>query len=513
MKNFLLLFIAFLGFTSLLEAQSFDSPCGTKTGRSQWLKDYQKNPAAYTKGGDTTLYVAMSIHIVGTDSGTGYYPMNSLIQAFCKLNELYEPTGIQFFMQGDVHYINNSAYYQHETVLEGAQMMFEHNIPNTLNCYFVSDPAGNCGYNLPYAGLTNAKSCAGPDDVTWAHEVGHALNLPHPFYGWEGGVSHDGSVDHSYSDPAPELITVDYTYFQDTLIMDTMIIDTVIVEKVDGSNCTQAADGFCDTSPDYLAGRWNCNVDGVSSVFQTDPNGETFQSDGSLIMAYSDDQCQTRFTNDQQAAMRADILDEHPDWLSLETVLGSVEGPATLLGPINGEIMMGLTAELSWEAVPNATHYVVQISRLSSFPSGLTEEFITTNTSVVTEELLDNKTYYWKVLAYNKQQFCSSFTDNETFLVQHPTAVNEIAALSDVRIYPQPLKANQDLLLALEMTENWDGYIRLYSVLGQKTLEQAVSLHEGNNQLRIATSGLSKGVYLLELTNGLGRMTQKIVVQ
>ena len=86
--------------------------------------------------------------------------------------------------------------------------------------------------------------------------------------------------------PAPEFIlSSSVTWYQDTLVLDTTYIDTVWVEKMDGSNCHYAADGFCDTSPDYIDYRWPCNDNLESNVTQMDPNGETFQSDGSLFMS------------------------------------------------------------------------------------------------------------------------------------------------------------------------------------------------------------------------------------
>ncbi len=368
--------ILLLIFAVPLTAQYFGNPnaCGTGQGRSAWLKDYQLKPNDFRKGGDTIIYVAMAVHIVGTNNGGGYYSEATFLDAFCLLNEYFLPSGIQFVISGDILYHNNTAYYDHATVLEGYEMMAEYNVPDALNTYFVGNPAGNCGYNLPYAGIANSNSCSGPNDVTWAHEVGHALSLPHPFLGWEGGVSWDGSVDHNFSDPAPERVTYDYTFFQDTLILDTLIIDTAYVERVDGSNCHFAADGFCDTPPDYLAVRWSCNGNGTSPTTQHDPADQVFQSEGSFIMNYANDDCQTRFSLEQQQAMRAFLYDQRAHWILvfIPPLPGQVTEVPNQVAPINGEIQNVFAAELSWEVVPEATQYVVQVSRLSSFPPALT---------------------------------------------------------------------------------------------------------------------------------------------
>ncbi|MCB0574414.1 MAG: metalloprotease, partial [Saprospiraceae bacterium] len=102
------------------------------------------------------------------------------------LNEDYAATGIRFYFKDDWNLINSTAWYQHANIPQGIDMMLTNNVPDALNAYFASNVAGNCGYNLPYAGVAVAHNCAATGDHTWAHEVGHALSLPHPFIGWEG---------------------------------------------------------------------------------------------------------------------------------------------------------------------------------------------------------------------------------------------------------------------------------------------------------------------------------------
>lgn len=503
-----------LSFSML--AQSDFSPenfCANQQGRSKWLKQYQAHPEHFSKGGDTTIYVAMTVHLLGTDSGTGYYSEKNLLDAFCLLNESYEPAGIQFFLAGDILYHNNSAYYQHSSVLEGGQMMFEYNVPNTLNTYFVSDPAGNCGYNLPYAGIANAISCSGPNDITWSHEVGHGLSLPHPFLGWEGGVSWDGSVDHNFNDPAPTQVTYDYTYFQDTLILDTMIIDTTFVELVDGSNCTIAADGFCDTPPDYLASRWNCNGNGVSGTVQHDPADVAFQSDGSLIMNYANDACQNRFSEEQQSAMRAFLYDQRSQWISADPALAPVEQTATLISPIGGEIQQNFAAELTWSAVPNATQYLVQVSRLSSFPSALTDNYLTSGNSLIVDELSEDRTYFWRVRAFNNYHTCSEFTATESFELTFPVATTEINEMKEWRVYPQPVDGQQYLQVSWQMKAAWNGTLSFHNALGQTLWTQSLSLNSGQNNNQIELNDAPAGLYYLRLQSGSQHQVMRVMVE
>lgn len=499
-----------LGYTF---AQSPLKPCGTVGAKSSWLQKYQADPAAFQKNIDTIIYVPLTIHLVGTEGGTGFFKHGDLLDALCTLNEDFETSNIQFYVEGSINYLYSNAWYQHQTILQGGEMMFTNNIENTLNCYFVSDPAGNCGYNLPYAGIAVAKSCAKPTDHTWSHEVGHALSLPHPFLGWEGGVSYDNSVSHNFTDPAPLTVTYDYTYFLDTLILDTLIIDTALVEFVDGSNCSVAADGFCDTSPDYIASRWNCNTNLESPLVQKDPNGVEFRSDATLIMSYANDNCAYRFSDEQIAAMRANLYDEKPDLLYNQTSEELVELTPELFEPIDNELVQYNYVELQWEEVPNASHYVIQVSLLSSFSPSLTKTYISNENAILIDDLADQKKYYWKVRPYNNYHFCTEFSAYQRFETENMVGVKEIDELVSMQVYPTILKPNDKLNVIAFANEAFDGKVKLFNNLGELITEIQYSFSQGSNTFIFEmTKELSAGFYFLTLNVRGKVLMEKLIV-
>lgn len=518
-----MLLIACLCAPLMLSAQHVNhadlKPCGTIEGRSAWLKQYQLQPERYEKNLDTLLYVPLTIHLLGTDEGLGFFPLAKLFDALCTLNSDYEQANIQFYIEGDIRYLANTAWNDHATVLEGAAMMFANNVENTLNCYFVTNPASNCGYNLPYAGIAMSKSCADAGDHTWAHEVGHAFSLPHPFLGWEGGVSHDNSVSHNFSNPAPPYVTYDYTYFKDTLILDTTIIDTAWVELVDGSNCAFAADGFCDTAPDYLAGRWPCNNDLESNILQTDPNGVQFRSDATLFMSYSNDNCPDRFSPDQIAAMRANLQDEKPNLLYNQTPGPDLaDAPTDLLSPILNQSVHYAAVDLEWTPVEGADGYVIQISRLANFSPTLTTEYAAgASANLLVTDLDNNKTYYWRVRAYNFYDGCSTFSASASFkTIELETATNDRPLAGKLRVYPNPLSQKEALYFELpEATATAFTSISLMDVSG-KTL-WAASLGDldliADQSFRMNLPAIPAGLYLLKVISDQQQWIEKVVVE
>ncbi|MCB0547238.1 MAG: zinc-dependent metalloprotease [Phaeodactylibacter sp.] len=476
---------------------------------------YQQNPQAHFRNMDTILYVPLTLHLVGQDNGSGYFGQYRLLDALCQLNADYEEANIQFFVEGEPRFLPNSAWNNHGDVLEGAEMMFLNNVANTINTYFVTDPAGNCGYNLPYAGIAMSKSCSGPSDHTWAHEVGHNLSVQHPFLGWEGGVSYDGSVPHNFNDPAPLTVTYDYTYFKDTLIVDTLIIDTALVELVNGSNCHIAADGFCDTSPDYISQRWNCNGNGQSSVEQTDPTGAKFRSDGSLIMGYSDDACQARFTPEQIAAMRANLYEEKPDYLYNQTPLAAVStSPISVITPQEDELVQYDAVYLEWEPLEHATHYLVQVSPVPSFSGALASEYLlTTNAITLPEALTLDRNYYWRVRGYNSHSFCNPATPTQRFRTAQLTAANSIELVSNFRISPNPTASSSPIWLEFEAEKAFSANLKLVAPTGQVISSQAMEIQTGSNRFEIATETLAPGMYFLWVEGEDGRAVERVVVR
>ena len=221
-KTYFFALLSLLSF-STLRAQEI-TPCATPAEKSEWLIRYQRNKPSFPRTFDT-IYVPMTIHLLGDDSGAGYFPLRKVLDDVCALNEDFAPSGIRFYIEGDIRYINNSDYYVHEEFGPGFDMMEEHNVENTINCYFVENPAGACGYSIYGLGVALGHNCMAATDNTWTHEMGHAFSLPHTFYGWEG-------INHSFAQPAPEEV------------------DGVQVEFVSGANCEDAADGFCDTPAD-----------------------------------------------------------------------------------------------------------------------------------------------------------------------------------------------------------------------------------------------------------------------
>ena len=153
---------------------------------------------------------------------------------------------------------------------------------------FVNDPAGACGYYSPFRdAIAIRKSCSAPNSTTLVHELGHFFSLPHTFNGWENGAVPTN----------PEKVT----------------------RTGPSANCSSTGDKFCDTEADYQGERWFCPYNDI----KFDSNNDQYHPDSSIYMGYASDECMTRFSNMEIAAMqfnqstRTNLTASFPGWQNL----------------------------------------------------------------------------------------------------------------------------------------------------------------------------------------------------
>lgn len=502
MKNFTIILVLFVIFSKSVIAQEEVYPCGTPNHLTDWDKEYNNHPENFNRGGDSVLYIPLSLHNVGTDQGTGYLAYTRIVESLCRINEDYKPYNIQFFVPSEVTFINNSAWNNHQEILIGAEMMFQNNIKNTLNIYYNSTAAGNAGYNLPYAGISMLKSYVNGTAHTLTHEIGHAFSVQHTFLGWEG-KHYDNSF---YANPAPQKVTYDYTLFKDSLITNKTIIDTAFVEYVDGSNCSISADKTCDTKPDYLAYRWSCNTDGTSTQLQKDPNGVDFRSDGTLYMSYSNDACQNRFTDGQIARMRANILSKKKDMLFDQSPPNIISNNTLQSFPIDSQLVQYDKVKLEWDVTPNATKYIVQLSRFKAYDIIEFDTVVTINSVNITKSLLKDRVYHWRVKPLNSKYFCTNFS-NQIFKTADLVNNIEIEELG-LELYPNPVN-NDRTIYILNNKLNEKSLLRIFNSLGEEVDSQY--LDSNSNQIQIPYT-ISNGIYLLQFSHKDKIITKKISI-
>lgn len=469
--------------------------CGT-TGASEWFKWYVQHRDEFSQdrgGSDTTwLYVPVTVQITGTDEGTGYFNTELAIRDLDNMNRQYEPAYIRFYlMPGDPFRFLNSSYWNDHGWDGGANLIQTNKLPNRLNAFVVKNPAGNCGYSWMDA-IVLGKNCSGVKNTTWAHEAGHHFSLPHPFLGWE-------SETWDYNEPAPQFVGGNE------------------VEKTDGSNCHEAGDYFCDTRPDYLNYRWSCNQDHESTTLEHDPDGVPFRSDASLYMGYALDECASRFTPEQIAAMRANLMTEHSSYLQITQPLQEIpdDQPVELISPVDTQYVQYNNATFTWNPVPNASLYTIEVGlHETMLPSFVWQTVYNTTTLTITKNIPNNKLLYWRVRPYSEWDLSKQLAPQQVgvFRTKNFAATNDLESVVVAELTPNPVPQGTPAMLHLTSDDNMEARLQITDATGRRIYFENVQLGIGDNLIEVPTANLNAGLYFLSLQNQLGTILKRLAV-
>lgn len=471
--------------------QQWESPCGTPDIHSERLQEWQAQRGQFASmRNEDPIYVKMKIHIVGDDDGEGYYGLSDLLASVCKLNQDMQPAGILMEMDPDINYISSTRYYIHD-FQTGAQMMSQHNEPGMVNCYIVADPAGNCGYFSPSRdAVALRKSCLGSNSATWSHELGHFFSLPHTFSGWEGITYEEGQV-------APRRIGN----------------RNRLVELADSSNCRVAGDGFCDTKADYLSYRWTC-VNGLSPIVLTDPDSVNFRADGKNIMSYSNDGCQSIFSEEQADAMRFDITVGRMNHISSNEIPDSIDFKPEDFEAMEGydeEPMSHDDATIRWESIEGADAYVVELTRVLPFPTDPNFEFLTTDTFLNFDFLDIDFFYDWEVYPFHPGDACVPSSGKERFLSTELSSDETVFAEAKLNIFPNPAPTGSTIHFVYQTQKAGPIEWELLDTQGKRIKSKKVNGIIGTNRLEI-TAPSTPGLYFLRLITDQDILTRKVIV-
>ncbi len=411
MKSTITLFFSLLAL--LVKAQTTFCPTELSADQLRWLRQFQLQIDQNGLPGKSAVitYVPVKFHIIGNNDGVGYYSITSIMRAFCDLNEDFLPSGLQFYLADSISYINDNDLYAGNSDAIWFRSE-DYKKEGAVNVFFHGAGMQWCGVYFPGVDVVFVKnSCQGSNATTLTHELGHFFSLPHTFSGWENG-----------NDPGNW-------------------------ERLDGSNCRNAGDGFCDTKADYVSQRWGCPL----AWTLKDPTNTPFKPDSSIYMSYSSDQCQSRFSEEQMAAMRLNVFSRNISTLTAD--VRALPSP-TLLQPSSlAKDISPNAINLVWQKVPGAFAYHVQIARFGDW-NYLNYDALVYDTSALID-LFGSWKYAWRVKAITNAYTCGGFGLADTFTTKETlTGLVQTETQKNLSIYPNPSDRNQQLnFIASEMSE------------------------------------------------------------
>ena len=270
---------------------------------------------------------------------------------------------------------------------------------------------------------------------------------------------------------------------------------------------------------DYLNDRWQCDENQKSIQLQHDPNNIAFRSDATLIMGYASDGCQSRFTTEQIAAMRANLQDEHAAYLQVSELGPGVDDDmqAQLISPIDSHIVQYNNFELVSNTVPGATFYVVELFLTPSLSvqNRLFYKTVYNETSVnVAQSLPNNRTLYWRVRVYNEWDVCNPNDNAQVGILKtrNISATNELERAVTAELSPNPVAAGLSALLNISSDETMNAKLHVTDASGRVCVQQDMRVYPGENRIEIETQSLQAGVYIISVQNEKGMLLKRLVI-
>ncbi|MBK7149705.1 MAG: T9SS type A sorting domain-containing protein [Bacteroidetes bacterium] len=369
-KSFLpaLLFLSFLATAQ----QASTNWCGTQTSpdyiQKYFAKDRSNQYFSFEERGGIN-WVPVFYHIITKSDGTGGVGYKPIFESHCELNEIYNVFNIGFYIAG-IDTIKNTTLWEYQSQFLGYQAFSQYNEPNTCNVYVNGNLPGLCGFaTFPNTapgggGIFMDDGCMGTGTTTYPHEMGHYMGLLHTFDDGNG------------------------------------------IEFVNGTNCNNAGDGFCDTPADFLDQRTPCPYTGN----QTDPNGDLYNTviDETLYMSYFNDACTNRFSNQQMAEMNSVLINERPNLLN-QTLPDLSQLPTpTFTSPTSGDTTLVGSVTIRWNSIPNARYYFFRFQNANA--SIVYVDTVLADTSFTVNGLAPGKSFRYKVKGISYGNTCSPYS-------------------------------------------------------------------------------------------------------
>ncbi|MCH2045163.1 MAG: zinc-dependent metalloprotease [Saprospiraceae bacterium] len=456
---------------------------------------------------DSITYIPMQFHLIAQANGTGRATIEQMLDNLCKINADFSSQKIQFYLAGPANFINNTSMYINDDRSLTGYMMDLFKVDGVVNIFIGQTITNNTsfttlGYYTPqYDCIYAIRSELNGSSQTLTHELGHFFTLAHPFFGWEDQYAPDVIAANGGTTP--------------------LGVGGVTVENVargtSDENCQWAADGFCDTKPNYNFGLYEPGCGLTIGTFY-DPLGVMLEApDADNHMSYYGEACANTFTSDQAQAIVLDVISRGYDRFEVPKI--DITSTPSIIWPNEGEPPHYFQSfDLQWTAATGATYYHVTVRRyIGGSPGPVVVDQMVTGTSLWVS-LDPNTQYGWTVKPVNNYDLdCAD--EFKTPVTQFTTGswlsdVQETdVAIESSRIYPNPANQTSEIVLEINSTTNANAQVSIYNTLGQAVVPtKEVFLTTGTNVQPIDISALSAGMYIVNIETQEGRISHKLIL-
>jgi hypothetical protein len=447
------------------------------------------------------LYIPVKFHIVSDNNGKGGATYQTLLNQLARLNNDYAKFNFVFYLKDNYNFnvVRNTNI---QTLpRDNENLMATLVDPKAINVFVVktigSSGVGSgivLGYYSPDKDfLVIQEAEAAKQSNTLSHEIGHFFNLKHTFFGWEANPYDE----NEHGNPC---------------VLSLIPNTNIQVEKVDKSNCKNAADQLCDTPPDYNFGLTASGC--VWTKIIKDKNGDVIVPMKNNHMSYFSDCSDFTFTAEQEDKMRGNYSLISRNFLksSYVPVTDTLPKEITTVTPIkNQKFDVYTSAYFEW-ADQKASTYLLEVKNTSNSTEFYTFWVQGANSYTVTT-LLPNKNYFWTVRAFHDGYTNTLTSPSIIFKTGNlMVSTSELDGLKSIEVYPNPLSQNQKTNLDINATDNDDLKITILDVTSKIIDQKSIKVHQGQNLVELDPL-TNSGMYMVKIENKNGSITKKVMVQ
>lgn len=189
------------------------------------------------------------------------------------------------------------------------------------------------------------------------------------------------------------------------------------------------------------------------------------------------------------------------------------EAPVALSYPEDNAINLPISFTFRWNSVPRALGYELVIATSSNFEeSSIAQKYDKVwDVSKLISSLEYNKTYYWRVRAWNEDGQ-APWSPVRSFKTLISSSVNDKQDVTAANVYPNPVEKNK---LNINFELNTPNYvtIKVFNLLGKEVLNLAPKFYGfGNNSVELITNDLKPGIYIYSIHAGNNTINGRFIV-
>lgn len=478
--------------------------CGMTHEQEQMLPRYSRVQIAQWKAQfaerNAEINIPVTFHLVADVNGDGRIKRRAVLKTMHRMNEEYAPYGIQFYLKnGGFNEINNDAIFDSPGADFNINQIISHKEGSSVDIFICNNADSGSGlgttlgYYLPGADYVVIRKKEFQDSSgTITHEVGHYFSLMHPHSGWREPYDRAAHGD-----------TVPFTNTP----------SGALIELMDGSNCSFAADGLCDTPPDYLLGFGTNTCVGDLGVY--DPNGDRLVSNAKLSMGYFNSCPRYVFSPEQIVKFKMNYSSSIRDFLRSDDTPNAtpITGDFEFVSPAMSQQLFEEynAVELSWQGVENAEKYLVEIQKIGDANS---LEYIVEDPAMFVTDLEPDATYFVLVKPFNDGYMGYPTQSTAIKTGSDVSSTSQLDFVNHISVFPNPVFAGANINISLDIDYSGAALVEIKDISGKVVLSENRTITQGAQTITLSNvQYVASGVYMLTIDTAKGVINKKVIIQ